>query len=157
MDNKQYDQYVQQQQSKLLKANDWMKEKIKVIDIGRQQQVYRYLKWLTTERSPSFPPFSGATVLCLGARLGGEVRAFKAMGALALGIDLYPGVSNVDVLAGDFHHLAFPDESFDYLYCNVLDHLFSIGPFINEAKRVLKPTLSQLNLKSATITVFFNL
>ena len=32
----------------------------------------------------------GKSALCVGARAGGEVRAFRASGAFAVGIDLYP-------------------------------------------------------------------
>ena len=55
----------------------------------------------------------GCSVLCLGARLGGEVRAFTAMGALSIGIDLNPGPNNAYVLPGDFHHLQFAQSVFD--------------------------------------------
>ena len=34
---------------------------------------------------------AGEPVLCLGARLGGEVRALTRLGALAIGIDFNPG------------------------------------------------------------------
>ena len=36
-------------------------------------------------------PYVNTTVVCLGARAGGEVLAFKSKGAFALGIDLNPG------------------------------------------------------------------
>lgn len=48
------------------------------------------------------------------ARLGGEVRAFKSLGAVAVGIDLEPGRGNMDVIHGDFHAVPFPTASFDY-------------------------------------------
>jgi hypothetical protein len=37
---------------------------------------------------------AGKSILCIGARLGGEVRAFTRLGALAIGVDLNPGVRN---------------------------------------------------------------
>src|SRR5262245_45561367 len=46
-------------------------------------------------------PLRGHTVLCLGARLGGEVRAFTRHGALAIGVDIEPGARNGFVVAGD--------------------------------------------------------
>ena len=47
-------------------------------------------------------------MLCLGARLGTEVRALHNLGYFAIGIDLNPGVDNPYVLMGDFHKLVFP-------------------------------------------------
>ena len=78
-------------------------------------------------------------MLCLGARLGGEVRAFKGLGMIALGIDLNPGRSNMDVVAGDFHDIPFPDGAFDFSYSNVLDHVFDTARFAREVCRVMKP------------------
>lgn len=83
--------------------------------------------------------FSGRSVLCLAARLGGEVRGFKALGALAIGIDIEPGPGNEHVLFGDFHNLAFPDASFDFVFTNAIDHAFDLGKLLEEAGRVLKP------------------
>lgn len=80
----------------------------------------------------------GKTVLCLGARLGGEVRAFKTLGALALGIDIEPGDKNLHVLHGDFHDLQFPDSCFDFAFTNVVDHVLHLDRFVSEVARVLK-------------------
>ena len=44
------------------------------------------------------------------------MRAFRALGAMALGIDLNPGPSNPIVLEGDFHRLPFADAVFDLVY-----------------------------------------
>jgi len=67
------------------------------------------------------------------------VRAFKALGAVALGIDLEPGHGNMDVVAGDFHAIPFPDAAFDFAYSNVLDHIFDTLRFGREVARVVKP------------------
>ena len=67
------------------------------------------------------------------------MRAFKSFGALAVGIDLYPGESSLDVLSGDFHNIAFPNERFDFGYSNALDHIFDQDRFASEIVRVLKP------------------
>ena len=79
-------------------------------------------------------------VLCLGARLGGEVRAFRALGALSVGIDLNPGSNNPLVLEGDFHHIQFADETSDVIFTNVIGHAFDLRLLGNEICRVLKPT-----------------
>jgi SAM-dependent methyltransferase len=79
------------------------------------------------------------TVLCLGARLGTEVRALMDLGHLAVGVDLNPGEANQYVLYGDFHQLVFPDDSFTAVYTNTLDHVFDLPRLVAEIRRVLKP------------------
>ena len=83
---------------------------------------------------------NGRTVLCLGARSGGEVQAFLDLGCFAVGIDLNPGRENPYVLYGDFHAIQFPDGSADIVYTNSIDHAFDMAKVIGEIKRVLKPS-----------------
>tara|TARA_B110001452_G_scaffold172239_1_gene144283 strand:- start:122 stop:853 length:732 start_codon:yes stop_codon:yes gene_type:complete len=78
------------------------------------------------------------SILCVGARLGGEVRAFTRLGALAVGIDFNPGVRNPWALWGDATRIQFADNSFDYLYSNIIDHIEPRPKFFAEARRVLK-------------------
>ncbi|MFO1059705.1 MAG: class I SAM-dependent methyltransferase [Dongiaceae bacterium] len=78
-------------------------------------------------------------VLCLGARLGTEVRALKELGFFAVGIDLNPGSGNQHVVSGDFHALGFADGSADAVYCNALDHAFDLDRMGLEIARVLRP------------------
>ena len=80
----------------------------------------------------------GMTVLCLGARLGTEVKAFIDCGCFAVGIDLNPGTENSYVMTGDFHKLVFADESVDIVFSNALDHAFDLSKLLQEARRVLK-------------------
>ncbi len=81
----------------------------------------------------------GTSVLCLGARLGAEVRAFIDRGCFAVGLDLNPGEGNRHVLYGDFHQLHFASDSVDVIFTNALDHVFNLSIFINQICRVLKP------------------
>jgi SAM-dependent methyltransferase len=81
----------------------------------------------------------GDVALCLGARRGAEVRAFRAHGCIAVGLDLNPGDLNPDVLRGDFHAVPFRDRSIDVVFTNSLDHVFDVDRFIREISRVLKP------------------
>jgi SAM-dependent methyltransferase len=81
----------------------------------------------------------GRSVLCLGARIGTEVKAFIDLGATATGIDLNPGPDNPHVVIGDFHHLANPPNSLDAVYTNSLDHAFDLAQIAKEVRRVLKP------------------
>tara|TARA_B110001452_G_C15138418_1_gene396403 strand:- start:581 stop:808 length:228 start_codon:yes stop_codon:yes gene_type:complete len=60
-------------------------------------------------------------VLCIGARTGGEVRAFRSLGAFSVGIDLYPVPGTNLVLPGNAMALQFASESVDRLYINVID------------------------------------
>ena len=93
-----------------------------------------------TARFQGSPALAGArTVLCLGARLGTEVRALHGLGHFAVGIDLNPGPGNALVLHGDFHQLVFPDGSVDAVYTNALDHVFDLDRVVGEVARVLAP------------------
>ena len=80
-----------------------------------------------------------SNVLCLGARLGAEVRAFRDLGFFSYGIDLNPGAANDAVLEGDFHNLAVPNGCVDAVFTNSLDHAFDISRVAREIYRVLKP------------------
>jgi SAM-dependent methyltransferase len=78
-------------------------------------------------------------VLCLGARLGTEVKALRQLGYFAVGIDLNPGPDNRYVHCGDFQALDFSDGSVDVVYTNALDHVFDLGVVLAEIRRVLRP------------------
>lgn len=80
----------------------------------------------------------GQSVLCLGARLGGEVLSFWQMGCFAVGIDIAPG-NSATVLLGDFHEIAFPNRSIDVIYCNAFDHAKDMPSVFYEIYRTLKP------------------
>lgn len=84
-------------------------------------------------------PLAGRSVLCVGARLGGEVRGFTRLGALAIGVDFEPGARNRFVVAGDAHCLQFADSVFDYVFTNIVDHILRLEQFVDEVTRVLKP------------------
>lgn len=79
------------------------------------------------------------SILCLGARLGTEVKALRNLGYFAIGIDLNPGKDNPYVLTGDFHQIDFPDNCVDAVYTNSMDHAFEIEKVLSEVRRVLKP------------------
>lgn len=80
-----------------------------------------------------------ASVICLGARRGEEVRALLDLGHFAIGIDLNPGRAPELVVTGDFHNLNFADGSVDAVYTNCLDHAFELDKVVGEIRRVLKP------------------
>ena len=79
-------------------------------------------------------------VLCVGARLGGEVRAFQAISnvKLAIGVDIAPGERNPLVMYGDAHELSqFKAATFGCAYSNVLDHILHVDRFAKATWRVL--------------------
>lgn len=85
------------------------------------------------------PYMKKGKTICLGARTGAEVVAFKKLGFKdTIGIDINPGKDNKYVIKGDFHKIEFEDNSFDNIYCNCIDHIFDLKLFSNEVYRVLR-------------------
>lgn len=81
---------------------------------------------------------SSARVLCLGARLGGEVRVFRDLGAFAWGIDLNPGPANAYVSFGDFQDVRLADGCCDIIFTNSLDHASNPERVARETRRLLR-------------------
>lgn len=77
-------------------------------------------------------------IVCLGARLGTEVRVLIELGHFAVGVDVEPGPSNCYVLTGDFHKLVFSNHTVDAAYTNCLDHIFDLERFVGEVTRVVR-------------------
>ncbi len=123
-----YDEYLSHQASKLDGIIDRLRE-TEDEDFAEFLRRFEGCEALSEARS----------VLCLGARLGTEVKALHALGHFAIGIDLNPGQGNVYVLAGDFQHIVFPDGSVDAIYTNALDHAFDLEGIVGEIRRLLRP------------------
>lgn len=123
-----YDDYLAHQSAKLDRIGDRLQEEIDK-DLQEFLERFRNCPWLG----------NGNNVLCLGARLGTEVRALHALGHFAVGIDLNPGKDNKYVLPGDFHNIAFADATVDIAYTNCLDHAFEAKRVAEEVHRILKP------------------
>jgi len=108
---------------------------IRKFDVKNGQDLGKYLFSLPGQ-------LVGSPVLCVGARLGGEVRAFNTLPqvSLAVGVDFNPGERNPLVMYGDAHDLhQFKAGSFGSMYSNVIDHIMHIDRFASEARRVLVP------------------
>lgn len=91
-------------------------------------------------RFEAVPLSPNSSVLCLAARVGDEVEAWRQLGHPgAIGIDINPGPDNPLVLVGDFHDLQYPASSIDCVYCNSLDHAYDLDKIASEVNRVLKP------------------
>lgn len=124
-----YSEYVTHQKQKLdSNPSEWL--------LAHEREYPELLATRLTQLDVITP---GMTVLCLAARLGGEVRAFIKLGCFAVGIDLNPGVGNRYVLNGDFHDLQFSSGTVDLMFCNALDHAFDVPKMMAECRRVLKP------------------
>ena len=113
------------------------KAKLETHDFGNYDTEFRQA--LRERLAATDFAWRGRTVLCLGARIGTEVKAFLDLGCFAVGIDLNPGEANRYVLAGDFHDLQFAPNSVDVVYTNSLDHLFDGNRLAKEVTRILKP------------------
>jgi SAM-dependent methyltransferase len=122
-----YDDYVEHQASKLDKIIHRLKE-TEEEDFVEFRRRFEGCESLASARN----------VLCLGARLGTEVRALHSLGYFAIGIDLNPGENNPYVLPGDFHRIVFPDGSVDAIYCNALDHVYDLDRVMGEVRRLLR-------------------
>jgi SAM-dependent methyltransferase len=121
-----YGEYIEHQRSKLSKIN------LTTYDTKYRHALLDRLSKLNLLQR-------GDTILCLGARIGTECKAFIDMGCFPIGIDLNPGEQNNYVVHGDFHNLQFADASVDYVFTNALDHVFDLDKVVSEIIRVLKP------------------
>jgi len=124
-----YAEYLDKQGEKLDKQYDFAAK--------CSEQLYTFLGSRLNKLSEYIPLFG--SVVCLGARLGGEVRAFLEKGYFAVGVDINPGENNPYVLYGDFHSLVFPNNSVDVVYVNCLDHVLDLDAVMGEVRRILKP------------------
>ena len=77
-------------------------------------------------------------ILCLGARFGEEVRAFRDFGHDAVGVDLFADETDL-VIKGDWNDLPFDKGIFHCIYTNSIDHSFNLNDEIKEICRVLSP------------------
>jgi len=120
-----YDEYLEHQADKLQYEEMTSYEPTYQLDLGERLRKVALV-------------YPGMNVLCLGARLGAEVRAFIDQGCFAVGLDLNPGEGNRHVVHGDFHQIQYASGSVDAVFTNSLDHVFDLGGFIGEVCRVLK-------------------
>lgn len=128
-DYQDYGKYVKHQASKLPIVKDGF---LRTYEPEYQRELRQRLRKFGIVRA-------GMTVLCLGARLGAEVRAFIDCGCFAIGLDVNPGEDNKHVVRGDFHDIQYAAHSVDVVFTNSLDHVFDLNKFIGETCRVLKP------------------
>jgi SAM-dependent methyltransferase len=130
-----YEEYTEHQKEKLPLALEWAQERGVDFDARWEKTLLDRLIQTSKIHSVKVPD---SNVLCVGARLGGEVRAFNRLGYFAIGVDLNPGDNNPNVIIGDFHKLPFADNSIDLIFTNSIDHAFDISLMFKEINRVTK-------------------
>lgn len=121
-------QYLKEQSEKLKQRPEWA---------VNMSDGLRFRLWQRLVLHSDHIPKTGS-VLCLGARLGGETEAFINKGYFAVGLDVNAGKDNKHVLYGDFHELQFADNSIDIIYTNSLDHVLDMDKVISEVARTLQ-------------------
>lgn len=153
MNNKseEYKKYIEKQSEKTLdptRRKKWLGEEWQLKIDGFKSEFNKLKDFLTSEKK----------CLCLGARTGQEVVALKEMGIdEVIGIDIVP--HEPLVIKGDIHDLEFDDNSFDFIYTNIIDHSINPQKMISEIERVLKPNgifylQIQLGINQDEYTVF---
>ena len=75
--------------------------------------------------------------LSVGSRVGNEVLALQQFTNDVIGIDIVPYKDLV--IKGDMHNMDFPDNCFDFIFTNIIDHSIDPKKFFQECYRVLKP------------------
>jgi len=125
-----YEDYINFQKQKTTnpeKRQKWLNEEWRSKIDGFKAEFNKLSEFLNPEKK----------CLCLGARTGQEVVALHEMGITdSIGIDIIP--QEPHVIVGDIHNLDFPDNTFDFIYTNIIDHSIDPQKMISEAERVLK-------------------
>ncbi len=130
-DYENYEDYVKFQSSKTLdpvRREKWLGPEWQLKIDGFKNEFSKLNNFLTPDKR----------CLMLGARTGQEVVALNEMGVKdVIGIDIVP--HEPLVVVGDMHNLEYEDNSFDFVYTNVLDHSITPEKLVSEVERVLKP------------------
>ena len=125
-----YESYINHQKEKTLdpvRREKWLGEEWDLKLNGFKKEFSKMSNFLNPD----------SRCLCLGARTGQEVVALREMGIKnVVGIDIVP--HKPYVIEGDIHDLDFDDNSFDFVYTNIIDHSLNPQKMISEIERVLK-------------------
>lgn len=126
-----YDEYLAHQIDKKLNQDK--------VTYARERFAYDLPRF--KERFTTYKAFIGGSIICLGARLGTEVRVLRDLGhEKAIGIDIgrYDESEEL-VIYMDMMKMDYADHTFDFSYTNSFDHAFDPRDFIKEVSRVMKP------------------
>jgi len=127
--------------------DSYLKHQAAKLTIGVKKKIKKFMPEYFEKNMQAFKKRIGGfqkyvkqgKILCLGARTGAEVAAFKNLGFEdSIGIDLNPGKHNKYVVKGDFHHMPFNDSDFSTVYCNCIDHAWNLKALSKETGRVLQ-------------------
>lgn len=122
-----YDAYLRHQRAKLVERP----ETVEYFD----RQIAEFLPQRIADLE-----LNRTRVVCVAARRGGEVRAFRSLGAFAWGTDIAPGSENAYVTFGDMHNLEeLSASAADVVYTNSLDHSFDLVRVVKATQRILRP------------------
>ena len=131
-DFKNYDDYLQFQKEKTLdksRRDKWLNEE--------WEEKTNYFLEIFSKLKKEINLTPKANSLCVGARTGQEVHALQQLGCDSIGIDIVE--CKPYVVYGDMHNLQYPDDTFDLIFCNIIDHSLYPEKSISEMERVLKP------------------
>ncbi len=127
--------------------NKYLKHQSKKFNIGLSKNIKKFMPEYFCNNVKSFKRrvegfkeyIKEGKILCLGARTGAEVVAFRELGFKnTIGIDVNPGDNNKYVVKGDFHNTDFEDNVFNTIYCNCIDHAWNLRKLSKEINRILK-------------------
>tara|TARA_Y100000816_G_scaffold286110_1_gene266729 strand:+ start:715 stop:1989 length:1275 start_codon:yes stop_codon:yes gene_type:complete len=125
-----YDQYIKFQSTKSLdpvRVQKWLGEEWREKVNAFKNHFLKFGDALNTS----------GKFLCIGSRAGHEVAALKELGVEnVVGIDTYP--CGEGVIKGDGNCMEFEDESFDFVYTNILNYTIHPEKMISEIERVVK-------------------
>ena len=125
----------------------YLKHQSKKFDIGFSKKIKKFMPEHFPNAVRSFEKRTNGfknyikqgKILCLGARTGAEVIAFRNLGFLdTIGIDINPGKDNEYVIKGDFHNMKFENNLFNTVYSNCIDHAWDLRKLSKEIYRVSK-------------------
>ncbi len=123
----------------------YLKHQAKKFDVGFSKRIKKFMPEHFLNSVKSFEKRTNGfknyikqgKILCLGARTGAEVVAFRNLGfPYTIGIDINPGKNNKYVIKGDFHNMSFEDNSFNTVYSNCIDHAWDLRKLSKEIYRV---------------------
>ena len=130
-DFENYDDYIRFQKEKTLdqsRRSKWLNDEWKTKTDFFNKIFSNLINEINLPNDPN--------CLCIGARTGQEVYALQNLGFSAIGIDIVECKPLVEV--GDMHNLKYKDDTFDFIFCNIIDHSLYPEKSISEIERVLK-------------------
>jgi len=121
-----YKEYLKDQTAKIKKRGDSVRLKYERQYAEFCSRFSKYVEYLEPK----------SRILCLGARFGAEVSAFRSWGFNAIGIDIIGDEQDL-VIKGDWNDIPFDKNSFNAVYINSIDHCSDIKLLFFEITRVL--------------------